>query len=511
MHLKVTESELNSRLNSLFEYFITPCFIPPEKPLPLQNFLTTRGSETKTIHDLRPILDGRIYIPDSSRLDYREDYYHVDFSLSNLSIQRLFLKNLALLINALAGKNGVSSIQWSLSYPSNFSQKEKTIYCRFWQDITIELQTSTGITQLSPELDNTNFFRSKSLAFAQYFVDKEEMYLVSCTCINIEDSTSDISVWYENKLVHQCSVQLAERHLFTHFLELNHNFLTNRFDFKLSNWQELKSGEFNAKLDLWVRFESDNWLRDKGYLIEEESDFQGLLRLVAIGMAGLYYYIGTILRTLYKEEKYPPNEITPVYMGGNGSRLLNWLSSGGKFDRHAEINKLFSHMLSKGSGFENTKEITYLSKLPKDDVACGLVLNNTKLTGLDSQTKDPLIVGENCRVNGVLVNWENRLDIEGDINSFTIDELVELPIFLDDFNQAIKDLDLEGITPMEQFKPGQGLDDRYRDKLWKDTQRELKANLLKIKGDAYDVQIEPPFILGLKALLRVLGKEWAGR
>ena len=511
LHLKVTEVLGDTRLNVLFEYFISPTFVPPEKPLPLSSVLTTRGNLDQSLTQQRPLYDGRIYIPDNNRFEPQQDWMEIDLKWKNFDLNKLFLKHLALHINALAAHNGIKQIQWSLSFPSAFSRRDKTIYVKNWQDLTRELASKTGINQLCPEVADHNHFRTESLAIAQYFADQEGENLVSSTCIDMGGGTSDISVWEENQLVHQCSVQLAGRHLFSQFLELNPDFLANRFDFYPGNWKGLKDGKFSAKLDVWLRLESETWLKDKRYLIEEESDFQGLLRLVTIGMAGLYYYVGTILGTLYKEQKYTRNEITPVYMGGNGSRLLNWLSTGGKFDRYAEINELFSYMLSKGSGFADTNEITYLSKRPKDEVACGLVLNDTKLTGLDRKQKDPLIAGEDCQVNGESITWEDRLDLEGDIKSFEIGELVQLHLFLDEFNQAIKDLKLEGITPMTQFKPGEGLDEKYRDKLWKDTQRELKATLLKMKGDADNIQVEPPFILGLKALLRVLGKEWSGK
>jgi hypothetical protein len=35
--------------------------------------------------------------------------------------------------------------------------------------------------------------------------------------------------------------------------------------------------------------------------------------------------------------------------------------------------------------------------------------------------------------------------------------------------------------------------------------------LLNIHGEATGIREEPPFILGLKALLTVLAREWAGR
>ena len=46
-------------------------------------------------------------------------------------------------------------------------------------------------------------------------------------------------------------------------------------------------------------------------------------------------------------------------------------------------------MLSKGSGFEDTEEITVLSENPKDEAACGLVMDGTKLKGLGRKFKDP--------------------------------------------------------------------------------------------------------------------------
>jgi hypothetical protein len=39
----------------------------------------------------------------------------------------------------------------------------------------------------------------------------------------------------------------------------------------------------------------------------------------------------------------------------------------------------------------------------------------------------------------------------------------------------------------------------------------LRNSLNSIKGDVENISEEPPFILGLKALLKVLAKDWAGK
>jgi hypothetical protein len=510
LHLKVTEVQIDTRNPVLFEYFVPESFIPPNKPLPLSSVLTMRGNTNSTQGKEKAIYDGRIYVPDRNRFKPQEDWIETDLKWTNWVANRLFLQHLGLHISALAAKNNVREVQWCLSYPSAFSNRDRKLYAQNWQNLTKELQAQTGITHLCPEVDELQYFRTESLAIAQYFADREGHNLVSSTCIDMGGGTSDISIWENNQLLHQCSVQLAGRDLFSQFLEIHPNFI-QKFDVKSNELQGLKAGNFNAKLDVLLRLESQNWL-EKIVFLQDDSEFQGLIRLVAIGTAGLYYYVGTILGVLYQEGKYQRQEITPVYVGGNGSRLLNWLDERGKFDRNSEINQLFSLMLSKGSDFENTDEITRLSQQPKDEVACGLVLSDTKLQGLNRKTKDPLIAGENCELNSQLINYSERLEFDGDIKDFRISrELEHLKRFLYEFNLGLKELDMEGIKPMSGFKPGSGLESSYDSQLWRNTLRELDNTLLKIKGDSENIRVEPPFILALKALLKVLGKEWAGK
>ncbi|MDJ0716936.1 MAG: hypothetical protein QNJ54_22420 [Prochloraceae cyanobacterium] len=512
LHLKIAEAQTESRFPALAEYFIPENFTPLEKPLPLSSLLTTRGRNSQKLAKERPIYEGRIYIPSPS-FDPNEEWFETDLKWKNITLNRLFLKHLALHITAMAAKNGVKQIQWALSYPSAFAKSDRIKYARNWQDITKDLETRTGIKHFCPELDNLDYFRTESLATAQYFADLEGQNLVRSTCIDLGGGTSDISIWEADrdrfKLVYQCSVQLAGKQLFTQFLELNPNLL-QKFDVDPSEWNGLKEGNFSAKLDVKLRYESDKWLKKRDFL-EDDPEFMGLMRLMAIGTAGLYYYVGILLRVLYERQRFSKNEITPVYLGGNGSRLLNWLAIGGRFDRHSEVNELFSLMLSKGSSFDYKKKETRLSTRPKDEVACGLVLSKTRLEGLNKKKPEPVIAGENCLVDLRSISWEEDLDLEGNIQGLDIPELIKVPDFLDDFNLALKELDIDGITPMPAFQ-GNALEPGYKEKLWDDTHTELETYLVNMRGRAAeDIRVEPPFILGLKALLRVLGKEWAGK
>ncbi|HLO85397.1 MAG TPA: hypothetical protein VK203_10350 [Nostocaceae cyanobacterium] len=515
LHLKITDFDREVRLPLLFEYFIPENFIPVDKPLPLSSVLTIRGNTQTSEDKWQSIFDGRIYIPDNTRFKPQEDWIKTNLKWEepkNLRYNQLFLEHLALHISAIAAKNRVKEIQWSLSYPSAFSRSDRNRYTKTWEDITKALTTKTGIKHNSPQVSNLDYFRSESLAVAQYFADQEEHDLVYTTCIDVGGGTSDISIWEENILVHQCSVLLAGRDLFSQFLEMNPKFMETRFKISPNELRGLKGTVFNPKLDVWLRLNSENWLNSQRAYVADQADFQGLIQLTAIGIAGLYYYVGILLKVLHTEGKYKLDQITPVYLGGNGGRFLHWLAEGGRFDQHSEINELLSRMLSKGAGFEDTEVTTRLSQNLKDEVACGLVLNQTRLQGLKKNAKEILIAGECCEINGRAVSWDSRLELldhEDKIEEYTISQLEIIPKFLYDFHMALRELSIEGVKPLEGYT--RNPDPESNKKLWGDTKRELSKILLEIKGKSDDIRQEPPYILALKALLRVLGKEWASK
>ncbi|MEA5583288.1 hypothetical protein VB620_18320 [Nodularia harveyana UHCC-0300] len=519
LHKKITDVSIDTRFPVLFEFFIPESFIPIDKPFPMSTVLTTRGAKKAKDEQVIPIFDGRLYVPNLQHFAPQETWIktNLKWTTTNLNDNQLFLKHLALHIAAIAAKNGVKKIQWSLSFPSAFSPKEQQNYAITWQRLTKELAAKTGIIQNSPAKDDSTYFRTESLAVAQYFAEQEGYDLVNTTCIDMGGGTSDISIWQDDQLLHQCSVLLAGSHLFSQFIEMNPNFLkkldTNTKDTK--DWTKLKGYAFNAKLDVWMRLEATNWLEIKRDKFEEDKDFQGLISLMAIGVCGLYFYVGQILSVLHQEGKYSLDEITPVYIGGNASRLLNWLAEGGEFDRNSEINGLLSRMMSIASGFPDTEELTSLSQNPKDEAACGLVLKDRKLQGLGKKEKDPIIAGEDCTISGEKFGWQERLEFKGkSISKYEIPELTQLKLFLNAFHASLDELGIDGIKPLKGYELKEYPDDPdpdYNQKLWRATERELRNSLNAIKGNVEDIREEPPFIIALKALLRVLGKEWSSQ
>ncbi|MGL4499893.1 MAG: hypothetical protein ACRCU2_12585, partial [Planktothrix sp.] len=336
---------------------------------------------------------------------------------------------------------------------------------------------------------------------AHYFDAQEGKDLLYTTCIDMGGGTSDISIWLGRKLIHQCSVLLAGDLLFSQFIKQKPQFVQQQFDIDIATLAGgTKEEAFYAKLNAVLSGKGQNWLENQRSFMDDDPDLQYILQRTAIGISGLYYYVGLILNSLEIKGTYNRQQNTPVYIGGNASRIFNWLAPSGMFDSQFEVYRLFSRMLSKGSCFTDTQEPTVLSSRPKAEVACGLVLDQrqTRLIGLDDDNED-LFPGENCIVNGTFQSWADPLKLPENVQTFEIRELTNLTSFLDEFHQALTDLRIRSIKPLAEYR-----DESKRERLWSDTNRRLESELLNMTGNIDNIRQEPPFILALKALLHAI-------
>ncbi len=512
LHLKVTGANVETRQPVLFENFIPEIFVPTDKPLPLANVFTRlgeTGNESKKV-----LYDGRIYVPDRINFHPESNWIETSFAWNKPDISKLFLEHLALIVSALAAKTEVKKIEWVIAYPSIRTKVEIKLYLRLWQEIINGLNATTSIQHHCPAIDDQRYLRSNSLAFAQYFRDQEDCALIRAVCINFEPDHTDISVWQDNHIIHQVSLNLSRLSLLDDLLLQRSALVAKWFKRPEEEWTNLADDKFKAKIDSLLRYESERWLKDERPELKDDKDFQGLIQLMAIGTAGLYYYIGLIMRTLAAEKKYKEPKIPSVYIGGHGSHLFHWLTTEGVFTKNSGISDLFRRILANASGLkEASTSSTRISQRPQDEIAFGLVSSKSRLHGLEHNIKNSMIAGENCRINGQNVGFDQRMEAGGDdISSIeapaTLDRLVD---FINSFNEGIKDLEIEEeIKPFTQYRRGSGLEASYADALMDKTMTELRSTLIN-NGDRERLRVEPPFILGLKALMRVLAKEWAGK
>ena len=123
---------------------------------------------------------------------------------------------------------------------------------------------------------------------------------------------------------------------------------------------------------------------------------------MAVGFGGLYHYLGLILRALDQAGVISSRVPTPVYLGGNGARFLNWLDPSGVFSRGCDSDQLLEVLQRKSAGFNDAIDAaasTTLSDAYKDETACGLISLGKNLRG-DFDPRDELMfAGEAMQIN----------------------------------------------------------------------------------------------------------------
>jgi hypothetical protein len=149
-----------------------------------------------------------------------------------------------------------------------------------------------------------------------------------------------------------------------------------------------------------------------------------------------------------------------------------------------------------------------LSSKPKAEVACGLVLDqeNTRLQGLQDDDES-IFAGEDCEINGKLFSWQDRLNLSQfrQIESFKLygegdAQLSNLQHFLEDFQASLREMKVTSIKPLQKYD-----DKQWRTSLWDKVKRSIQQHWDNLQGrNSEDIRVEPPFIIGLKALLREL-------
>jgi len=264
--------------------------------------------------------------------------------------------------------------------------------------------------------------------------------------------------------------------------------------------------------------------------LQDNERLYGYLQILAIGIAGLHYYVGLVLQVLHREDanntrRYEAGEPVDVYFGGNGCRLLNWLSDTGKFDGD-EIGDLFQSMVLQASKFGAGAGTNAVNDKPKEEAACGLVVDGKKL-GSPASTEDELIAGESCTIGSHRFEWDSSITLDAslveNIKKFEVakspEELVNLPQFLYWFHKGLKsnqDIIIPSVKDYSLGDPSkaeqENLDNTIRDNLilWKRVVRQLQGSLVPVE-DADNIRLEPPFILALKALIEVLAEDWANQ
>jgi hypothetical protein len=317
-------------------------------------------------------------------------------------------------------------------------------------------------------------------------------------CIDIGGGTADIAVWQkENQLRCQASVPLAGRDILLYPLYTWPEFLEVYFKQNVDGLAVAKrhgdKHAFFAQADALLKDSGDSLLAalSKKHANSKVKEFFSLLEL---GMCGLFYYVGLLLKGLNKDGRYDP-QMPNVYLGGNAAKLLHWCALG-EFAPELDIDKRLKHALLAATEFPKSPFDIEISVEPKAEVAYGLLVDEqfvgTKTVSEDEDEEAeeeqlPVIAGESFTENGTprgCLSW---------VTAGSVKRGMLLDPELGTFDAFLKCLHLE-------------LDGPVRQRLVERTNNEL---INDSKRPTDHIRLQPPFVAVLKQYLIWRAESWA--
>jgi hypothetical protein len=395
----------------LFNFFLPSV----ETDMPVLSFF--QSFDNNDGQQLRPFMHGHIYLlPGVGNLDPNQKGMAFDLKWSSEDRHRrmvkAFLGQLCLQTLAELKDGGAASVTWSFSYPTAFSEEQLEGFPTIWEQVTKECEGLTGLKR-NPGIPNyKNLKQTESVATALFFQNKlHAATQLGTIFMDIGGSTSDISLWKNKRAVWQTSVLFAGRNLFSNYLWHNPDFLglfgsagANLPEEKVKCKGDRKS--FYAVTDALLRYNSE--LIFSELPVHAGSASVKLLRQhLALGIGGLFYYVGSLLQHLAKIGLLDSN-VPNIYIGGNGSRVFRWLD----IDGEKRINALYKKVFSRGANWADEKPFNIiLSPKPKAEAAWGLVCKQN-LT--DEEPERQVLAGETFIAEGTIVEWPEIVGIPED-------------------------------------------------------------------------------------------------
>ena len=465
-----------------------------------------------------PLLDGHIYFLERyTALSSAENIVsNLKWSTSRIDLEyiRIFLKQLCFQCTAEAINDDVKKVNWKFSHPLAFSATDKGTFENIWKDVRSACETATGVPQqvMLPA-------ESESVVSAKFFASTPQNsraaggFAGGAVCIDIGGETSDISIWQNNELYWQTSLRFAGRHIFLNLFKANPDFLKildadSEVTELLKKSTDGDGNKFYAQADALIQEKGDEWLKQLP-IVGGEPAIQPFFQLISLGVSGLLYYVGLLLKHLSQQKDDFNSKIPSIYIGGNGSKILHWMAKG-DFNPENTIAQLcrehLKSVIHNASGFhsDNNRGIE-ISKSPKKEAAYGLVAEGTKLK--PSEAEFDVLAGESFTECGNDHEWTQTLTGErlGNRLSISKNQLKQIENFIESFNDGLG-AEMGMAVDLNETLSG----DTHGSTTVRDVIFENLENVFQGYSDAepQEISVEPLFILALKALLGAKTRRW---
>lgn len=411
------------------------------------------------------------------------------------------------LVEAVA--NGVENIQWNFSYPTAFSGEQKATFISNCTSGVKDAYLDSGLISekdIDAYISENVEMWSESKASAYYFNKLNggaANFAEGALCVDIGAGTTDISVisGQPGRIIYHTSVQYAGRYMFKPIYDNYKIFVPN---YNADEINRVNQEKKNALIDKDMRNHSAEYIQDLGLNTGKES-VQSVLQVTQFAVAGLFYYLGKLIGTLHDAGFYQEDHIPRVFVGGNGSRIFQWVTGGTAVDGSPFLN-VFGKMLKDASRLKDNRKLRFTaSRSPKVEVASGMIsekpLNDSEFfdeelirtemfgEGQSEIVYNAVLAGAEFVEDGKTQGASNFIGAYEISQGINVNSLKEFKKFIDCFN-----------TSANLWDRGIPFDDEVADEIISNVNGIYVASK---GGEVEKISVEPVFILELKQLLNM--------
>ncbi|CAG5002177.1 hypothetical protein DYBT9275_02828 [Dyadobacter sp. CECT 9275] len=423
---KYVRSVLNSNPQKRAE--LSDNFFVPTYDIELPTPTTLRRYTSGVSENM--MLDFFIYFP--SEYTYPKNVFSNIKWDSDDSKMNSFIQALTFLLLVDLVTNRLGKIAFKCTYPKSFSDQRKSAYNAMWkaclsssfvfdtdyresQDPKCLIYVSADQNQKTAYIsrDETYFtiptktngtfhidispiFVSEGESAGHYF-SSSRIYThnadranktFGAVCIDVGGGTTDFSVWFENRIIYDCSIRLAGGQL-SSVIKSNPRIWSLLFSAEaVSALQKVLNHEvqFSSVLNYILKKE-DEEIGKRLISNVNNKDVAWLRRTLAIEFAALAFYAGHICLAIddfsgRKLSKAVKEHGIRLHWGGNAAKFINWIDYG-KYDANGIAVKFLNGMFFNALKYPLLDEerkikpallVQVQSKRHKDEASGGVVL-----------------------------------------------------------------------------------------------------------------------------------------
>ncbi len=318
-------------------------------------------------------LDFSIYFPLESQYKFPH-YVHSDIKWEETEVKKVekFIQCLLFLVMIEVAQNRIRSVEFLYSYPKSFSLAFRNSLEGDWErsfKSLIGKESPGRILDICWGAEDRGRNKvnlhgptseTEGIAAGYYFSRKETIGRLTdlarienaAICLDIGGGTSDICLWFDNKIHYDASVTLAGRQLAALFQKnnrLSQLLFSNEAVLALEE-RRSEPTVFTARLNLVLKREEAE-IRDRLLRNATHPEIQWLRQMLALEFSALAFYTGTLIGALDQTLSQPGALRTRVeeagislHWGGNAAKFITWMDFG-RVDPAGVGTKMLSGLL----------------------------------------------------------------------------------------------------------------------------------------------------------------------